>query len=479
MRAVVRGAGAVLAAGLLAVPLAVVPIEGASPAAALPTCAGRPVTSAVDGNGVGDLVVGVPRPGGDVRSAGAVDVAYDTGERQRVTPESLGRTPVPGARFGAAVAAGPVDADRCADLAVGAPGEGAVYLLKGSATGISGSGVVRIGSPGAAGDGFGSQVTMTLRRSDGLTDLWVGAPLTTVSGRREAGMIYHYRLTVGFRPTLVSRVTFAQIGGGVAAGDRLGSVLAPWEIGTVAGVPRRDVSGKADAGAVVVLRQADGPLARQVLTQASPGVAGVPEPGDSFGWAVSRAAQLIVGVPGEDVGPVQDAGMAHLFGSRSGLTFTHTRTVRPGRARILGRPTPGDRFGAAVVAGFGTCGLEGETYLVGAPRQDVGAARDAGTVTRFSRFPGIRCPVVLLRQGVNLPGTAESGDRLGTSVSLARADQNLEEAAIDGVYVGVPGEDGAGIVQRLNADQHGPVSDPVGSAFGTVLSRDAAGSYGG
>ena len=86
--------------------------------------------------------------------------------------------------------------------------------------------------------------------------------------------------------------------------------------------------------------------------QATPGIDGVPENQDHFGWALASGdingdgyADLAIGAPGEDLGPgLEDAGAVHvLFGSSTGLTTAGSRLIlspdaseprhRPCRAR--------------------------------------------------------------------------------------------------------------------------------------------------
>ncbi|OKK10047.1 FG-GAP repeat protein [Streptomyces sp. CB02400] len=97
------------------------------------------------------------------------------------------------------------------------------------------------------------------------------------------------------------------------------------------GAPDATVGGHAKAGAVsVVYGGAGGPntSARALITQNTAGVPGAPEAGDAFGAAVASAdlntdgyADLLVGVPGEDVTGDTSSGTAVVvWGSKSGLS---------------------------------------------------------------------------------------------------------------------------------------------------------------
>ncbi|MFJ6298037.1 esterase [Streptomyces griseoviridis] len=94
----------------------------------------------------------------------------------------------------------------------------------------------------------------------------------------------------------------------------------------------------------------------QVWAQYSPGVPGTAELGDAFGADVSLAdvdgdghADLAVGVPGEDIGTVRDAGaVVVLRGTARGLTATGAVSFNQGSANVPGTVEKDDRFGGQV-----------------------------------------------------------------------------------------------------------------------------------
>ncbi|MFI8004885.1 FG-GAP repeat protein [Streptomyces sp. NPDC086010] len=94
----------------------------------------------------------------------------------------------------------------------------------------------------------------------------------------------------------------------------------------------------------------------QVWTQDTAGVPGTAELGDAFGADVSLAdidgdghADLAVGVPGEDVGTVADAGGVRLLrGSATGLTAAGAKSFDQNSAGVPGTAEKGDRWGAQV-----------------------------------------------------------------------------------------------------------------------------------
>jgi hypothetical protein len=124
----------------------------------------------------------------------------------------------------------------------------------------------------------------------------------------------------------------------------------------VVGVPGEDLGGAADAGVVDVIYGSESGLAdgtREQLTQA------VPEPGDGFGAAVATGdfngdifTDLAVGVPGENVGAIADAGAVEVFygAGGGGLPGVGNQLLRQGAAGMAGTAEAGDRFGASTSA---------------------------------------------------------------------------------------------------------------------------------
>lgn len=91
-------------------------------------------------------------------------------------------------------------------------------------------------------------------------------------------------------------------------------------------------------------------------TQDSPGVPGTNERGDGFGTDLSVGdtnkdgfADLAIGVSGEDIGTVPDAGaFIVLRGSARGLTATGALSANQGTANVPGAVEKGDKFGGQV-----------------------------------------------------------------------------------------------------------------------------------
>jgi hypothetical protein len=119
------------------------------------------------------------------------------------------------------------------------------------------------------------------------------------------------------------------------------------------------------------------------VTQSSPEVGGAAEQGDDFGAALSAGdlngdsrPELVVGVPGEDVGTVKDAGGYVVMngtdkGLYGGLARSQSTPNMPGTAEA------GDRFGAQVAVGdYNRDGLW--DTAVSAPGENAGDPRSGG-----------------------------------------------------------------------------------------------------
>jgi hypothetical protein len=365
--------------------------------------------------------------------------------------------------------------DGFADLAVGALGEalggvdgaGAINVLYGSGGGLVPSADVFVqGSSGVGGtadpgDGFGRAIAKGLFNDDDFFDLAVGSLGEADGGASAAGAV---NILYGSAAGLTGGPQFFQAN--PETNDRFGESLAAGDFNgdgffdVAVGAPGEDIGSTGDAGAVTVLfGSAAGITAAgaQTIFQGSGGVTGSAEALDGFGTSLAAGllagdgnADLVVGVPGEDLGGVGEAGAVNvLAGSAGGLVN--------GSLATQSNPEPGDAFGAAVATGdFDQ--VAGDDVAVGAPDETVGGRRSAGAVSVFNGPPSGLASERLLFQGTaGIPGTPELGDLFGAA--LAPTDS-------DGIgqwdlAVGVPYEDvgpdvDTGVVNLLAGSTIGP-----------------------
>ncbi len=235
------------------------------------------------------------------------------------------------------------------------------------------------------------------------------------------------------------------------------------------GVPEEDVAAITDAGAVsVIYGSADGlqgaspPGVKDddLWHQDSSGVDGAAETGDRFGACLAagnfngdvnganQVDDLAIGVPGEDVGTISNAGsVAVIYGSVAG----GTGGLAPGdlgdqifeqdSSGILGQSEGGDAFGAALTVGdFNGDGKD--DLAIGVPGEDLGSQADAGAVNviRGTQLKGLHSTADQYwhQDSGAVLSTATAGDRFGSALTAGLFNG---DAAFD-LAVGVPGEDG-------------------------------------
>jgi hypothetical protein len=268
-----------------------------------------------NGDHFADLAIGVPGEGiGSAAVAGDVTILYGTSIGLSTNHSTLwdeNSTGIPGTaelqdQFGFSVAAGDVTGDGRADLVVGVPNEGIgsvvrageIVLLKGSSSGISGSGSQAFDQnstsvPGASeeDDLFGKAVAVGDFNGDGKADVAVGVPGEGVGTADHAGCVDVLKGTsTGLTGSGSTAWDESTTGGTVVTGDQYGtSVLARKVTGgtradLVIGTPAEDTGTLTDNGTVTVLLSNSGGLtATGSETMSAASLAGGASTGAEFG----------------------------------------------------------------------------------------------------------------------------------------------------------------------------------------------------
>lgn len=306
-----------------------------------------------------------------------------------------------------------------------------------------------------AGAEMGSAVAAGDFDCDGFDDLAIGMPLEDLVGGDDAGRVLILQGGPGGL-TADGNLTWGQnspvITDEAEPNDRFGSVLAAGDFNDdgcddlAVGVPFEDVAGTVNAGAVNLIYGSPDGLSGdgdQFLHQGVGDLATAVEAGDGFGGALAvgdldndGVDDLVVGVEGEDVSGVADAGMVHvLYGSVSGLETSGTTALRRG-VELTGPAQEGERLGASLAVGD-FVGFLGDELAIGAPGSDVSGHDQAGAVVLVSDVDGLVFESQWNQDATDVPGVAEDFDRFGAA--LAAGDFNGD--GFDELAVGVPDED--------------------------------------
>jgi hypothetical protein len=405
-----RISSAVVAALLVPGAIVAVSLGTAQPAAAA-ICATR-TTHDINHDGKADVIVGQPfRKAGDLPNVGAATVMRGASGGLTATSNQLlritdaGETNAEDDDTGLASAVGFFDGDCFADAIVGVPGDGNGSLLyyKGSSTGLKSPVKITAAQLHAHARGVGNDFAVGDFNHDGYDDVAIGA----------------YE---------------SDNGGGVA-------ILYGSSTGLVISAPA-------------------------FFDQSTPGVPGSPSAGDEFGLSLAAGdfngdhfADLAIGVPGEGLSGVVDAGdVTILYGTSIGLSGNHSTLWDQNSPGVPGTPEVQDQFGAALAAGDVT-GDGKADLVVGDPNEGIGSQVLAGEIVLLKGSSGGISGTgsqVFDQNSTGVPGTSEETDEFGKSVTVG--DFNGDGKA--DVAVGVPGEgvgalDHAGCVDVLKGTSSG------------------------
>jgi len=422
-----------------------------------------------DDDGFDDLVVGIP--GETVNGfpeAGAIHVFYGyagglrlTGDQifTQNTPGITGSDAEEGDQFGFAFAVGDLDNDGIDDLAVGSPYEdvggvvdaGMIWVLFGSDDGLSANGSVPFNQdtlPASAetesaetNDYFGYALAIEDIQHINQNWLIVGSPgENTGLFEPSAGLIVVVTSDQDglFSGWFSKKQDDVQCVEGINetndAFDFFGSSLAAKGTVLYAGVPGEELSVVPANIGTVLLPKALG-AETQCYHQDTPGVGDTAEDSDAFGKVLGlRGFNLVVGVPLEDLGALDDAGLFHLFVFPGDDTFDQSDFDAES-------PEAGDLFGSA----FGSGDFDGDgsdDLAIGAPGEDLDATVEAGTVNVLYGDPDSGSLTTAGNQTFNsnfpagMPDSSNPADRFGAALASGDFDGN----GTADLAIGVPGE---------------------------------------
>jgi hypothetical protein len=372
-------------------------------------------------SGAAALVLGSPQGLGK----GPAPIWYD----QQVT--GFGDDPEAEDWFGYSVTAGQV-ANGQAYVAFGVPGEdvgagidaGLVHYLRGAANITLIAGAPVPGGP-ENDDRLGYSLASTPHH------LAIGSPGEAIGEKTWAGAVQVFAHTIRsgvmeFQVTLGE--TTAQINDDIEVGDNFGAsiAMAPYRPAgapagqaqslLVVGAPGEDVDTVGDAGMVhrfaltATTATGIGKVTEQTL-----GIANGVEAGDYFGHqvrivntapdevATAATLQVAVGIPGEDIDGVADAGRVQVFGAATNPLAPTGGDLRRGSAAMPGALRAQELIGANI-------GASAERLYVASPFQ-------AGTVFAYrwsDLAAGNRAPAVTYTAGQGgIPAGAAFGVGLG------------------------------------------------------------------
>jgi len=429
-----------------------------------------------NGDGYRDVAIGaVGTWVGGRQNAGAVVVLYGSSSGVSATRKTVitqNSTGVPGTAeevdsFGSSLASGDLDGDGYADLVAGAPNEsigdrdgvGSATVLWGGPSGLSGGAVLPQPSTLAEWGGFASGVATGDFDGDGKTDV-------TLTGQDRTRL---YRGPFTRTGTPASHTSISEVGStySVIAGDLNG------DHDTERLYP---VTLDDDEGGDITYFGWTGTKYTETALPGADGLQGAVGDinGDGYG-------DLVLG-DHEDPRAVKPGGhkggqITVWYGSATGPDPAQKPTViHQDTAGVPGTGEAEDIFGSAVSVGD----INGDHYAdvaVGALGEDVGSARNAGSVTiLFGSASGLTTTGAksYTQDTAGVPGTAESDDDFGQSVRLVDLDKNGKADLV----AGSPSENGYGAVTVLRGTSTGLTTTGAKSLTARDVSLQGGAGFG-
>lgn len=307
-----------------------------------------------------------------------------------------------------------------------------------------------------ANDQFGRAIANGDFNGDGFEDMAVGAPGESVGNIPNAGSVnVIYGTSTGLAP--IKNQLWNQNSPGILEraenGDRFGYSVATGDFNKdgfddlVIGVPFENVRRFVDSGVVQVIYGSKRGLtsAGNQLWYQGHGISGITETGDRFGYSLATGDfngngfdDLAVGVPGEDVGRIKDAGIINvIYGKSSGLVSAGNQQLWQGHG-AAGNNEAGDQFGFSLTSG----NFNGDSFFdifVGLPTEDVGPIVNAGAADAiYGTSSGLssKGSQQWYQNSPGILGRSNVKDRFGYSVT--HGDFNGD--GNDDVAIGVPYE---------------------------------------
>jgi hypothetical protein len=414
--------------------------------------------------------------------------------------------------LGQLLAAGDFNGDGIDDFSIGVPYEdistgvtnaGLVHVLHSTIAGptTADDQLWHLDSDGVAGtaqtdDHFGTSLTAGDFNGDGVDDLVIGTPfadrlLSPTESLADAGSLNVLYGQTGLGLDTIGQQQITQ--DDLITSSALSTIISPLEDGSQAGdlfgaglvaadfdndgfddlavgAPGATAGDVAHGGGVNVLYGMSSGLSEEgsqyfsqaTTTQFGQNLNGLEESGDAFGSVLAAGyfnddayADLVIGVPLEDVGGIIDAGAINvLYGSETGLVVRDDQNFTQESDFILGNAGTNDAFGSALaVSDFNGDGWD--DVAVGAPGKH--DAENVGTVNIiYGGVDGLHPGFNQLFNSWDKGG--QPGDRFGAS--LGAGDFNNDGWA--DLAVGIPQADAL-----VDTNGNG-VEDTTYSATGAV-----------